>query len=91
MPNGNEEFVDVTTTEQAPQDTGEFTDVTSGEVDADQVDQEYNYIAGNADSWFSIVQDPETGGYGIEVPDIDFSFAKSQTCLLYTSPSPRDS
>ena len=76
MPNGNEEFVDVTTTEQAPHDTGEFTDVTSGEVDADQVDQEYNYIAGNADSWFSIVQDPKTGGYGIEVPDIDFSFAK---------------
>ena len=76
MANGNEEFVDVTTTEQSPQDTGEFTDVTSGEVDADQVDQEYNYIAGNADSWFSIVQDPTTGGYGIEVPDIDFSFAK---------------
>ena len=43
---------------------------------ADQVDNEYNYIAGNADSWFSIVQDPTTGGYGIEVPDIDFSFAK---------------
>ena len=43
---------------------------------ADQIDNEYNYIAGNADSWFSIVQDPTTGGYGIEVPDIDFSFAK---------------
>ena len=42
----------------------------------DQIDEEYNYIAGNADSWFSIVQDPNTGGYGIEVPDIDFSFAK---------------
>ena len=74
MPNANDN-IDLTTLDQQPQpSTDENIDL--GGIDADRVDEEYNYIAGNADSWFSVVQDPNTGTYGIEVPDIDFSFAK---------------
>ena len=43
---------------------------------ADEVDSGYKYILGDEDSWFSLVQDPNTGGYGIEVPDFNLDFLK---------------
>ena len=76
MANGSKFEQNATQAEEVNTPQAEDTTSKFDKAAADQMDNEYNYIAGNADSWFSIVQDPTTGGYGIEVPDIDFSFAK---------------
>ena len=51
------------------------------DLDSDygEVTIEYEYDPGEPDQWYDSNGDPGTPGYGPSV-----------TCLLYTSPSPRD-
>ena len=74
MANGIDPFAEEAQVQQPEDQTNEVDPFS-----ADAVRDDYNYIAGDADSWFSIVKDPNVegiSGYGIQIPDINLDFLR---------------
>ena len=42
----------------------------------DEIESQYEYVTGDQDNWFNIVKDPNTGQYGIKVPDFNLDWAR---------------